>query len=651
MKKIFTLIAMALLCSYNAMAEENPCMKIVTPGASANAWDYQIDYPLTTPLENGAKYTLKMRSKASSDVSIGFWPYKNGNGGATLYTGTGTTRTDWTDGVCNFTANDDLDHIRFVFGTFGGEIYMDDVTLTKEGSDENLIGNSTFSENCNGWVKTGNIHYGRLVSETPRPDSFDAYLKVTTPAPQANAWDWCVTYKLSEALVPEGKYTLVLKSKTSEDFDCGFCPSGDGKTLYSGFKSTTDWGTRIVAFTANGPLTDITINFGKLGGNICLDDVCLYPDGTFDNLIGNSYFDDDLAGWEKPSWHASALERVYIGKFDPVVLYSTTVTPLSNLTGTDAGWASRIIYPATFQSQGTCFGDGDGSNESTHVNIDAYDKLYFSVSSPSDKGLALRLWIWDDVKRKVVTLYAHPDADFATADFTQEYEIKEAGIYSVDIRGYKYLKGIKAANKYEGQTPLVVDYASVATIGQSFAAVDEARTFSSNKILDFSEVADVEAYIATAVADGKVTMKKVEGAVPANTGLVLKQVNDKAVISIPTCGEATVNTDGNLLVATTEATNVPTGAYVLAGTGASLGWYYIGSTAANLAAGKAYLAAPVAGKKMLEFAWGDDNTTAADTVAEAKVVADKAFYTVAGVKVAQPKKGNLYIYNGKAIVF
>ena len=640
MKKIFTLIAMALLCSYNAMAEENPCMKIVTPGASANAWDYQIDYPLTTPLENGAKYTLKMRSKASSDVSIGFWPYKNGNGGATLYTGTGTTRTDWTDGVCNFTANDDLDHIRFVFGTFGGEIYMDDVTLTKEGSDENLIGNSTFSENCNGWVKTGNIHYGRLVSETPRPDSFDAYLKVTTPAPQANAWDWCVTYKLSEALVPEGKYTLVLKSKTSEDFDCGFCPSGDGKTLYSGFKSTTDWGTRIVAFTANGPLTDITINFGKLGGNICLDDVCLYPDGTFDNLIGNSYFDDDLAGWEKPSWHASALERVYIGKFDPVVLYPTSSTVIKDII-------SGSKLPQTFAVQGENWGINGTSTDGSDVS--AYESLTFSVSKGSKEGLALRVWVTDGTK--TATLYAHPAEDYETADFTQSYLIKTAGIYKVKLGSWTKVSGIKADNNY-GASAIVVDWAGASKSGETCFAVDEARTFSSDKILDFTSVTDVEAYIATSVNGSKVTMTKVEGAVPAGTGLVLKQVNDKAVISIPVTDNAKVDTSDNLLVATTTTTNVPAGSYVLAGTAETLGWYSIGSTPAQLAAGKAYLTVSTPAKGQLQMVWGDDNVTAVEVAEEASAkVADNTFYTVAGVKVAQPKKGNIYIYNGKAIRF
>lgn len=329
----------------------------------------------------------------------------------------------------------------------------------------------------------------------------------------------------------------------------------------------------------------------------------------------------------------------------PVTLYPTTTTPLTALTGTDTEWAKRIGYPKVFQSQGEVFGDGDGSNEAKHVNIEAYDKLNFSVSTPSDKGLALRVWIWDDVNGTVVTLYPHPDADFATADFTQPYEITEAGIYSVDIRGYKYLKGIKAANKYQGQTPIVVDYASVSTIGESFAAIDEARTYSANKILDFSEVTYVEAYIATACDGTTVSMKKVTGAVPANTGLVLKQASDKTVIEIPTCGEATEDVSENLLVATTTATNVPTGSYVLAGSGDDLGWYSIGANAANLAAGKAYLTVPSASSR-LRFAWNE--STGISNVNAAAKQSNVAF-NIAGQRVDANTKG-LVIINGKKFI-
>lgn len=327
---------------------------------------------------------------------------------------------------------------------------------------------------------------------------------------------------------------------------------------------------------------------------------------------------------------------------------TTVGTDIKNLTGTNTNWANTVTYPMAFQSQSTAWGDGNGDKESTHVNISDYSKLSFNVTKGSDKGLALRVWIWDGTK--VVTLYPHPDADYATADFTQAYEIKNAGVYSVNISDYTYLKGVKAANKYESQTAVTVNYAWLSN-GEKAIAVDEALTYNFDYPLDFSEVTDVEAYIATSVDGSKVTMTKVEGAVPANTGLVLKQVNDKAVISIPTCETATVDVTANKLVATTAETGVTSG-YVLAGTGETLGWYSVGSVKPTLAAGKAYLAANSAAKQ-LQFVWGEeeDTPTAVDAVVEVKTVADNAYYTIAGVKVAQPVKGNLYIHNGKKIVF
>jgi hypothetical protein len=128
------------------------------------------------------------------------------------------------------------------------------------------------------------------------------------------------------------------------------------------------------------------------------------------------------------------------------------------LTGTFADWASKVTYPKTFAVQGEAFGDGNGDKESTHVSVADYDKITFVVSQGSTQGLGLRVWMWDG--SKVVTLFAHPEADEATADYTQEYLIKEPGNYVVKFNGLADLKGVKAANNW-GADPIVVDLAYV----------------------------------------------------------------------------------------------------------------------------------------------------------------------------------------------
>ncbi len=142
---------------------------------------------------------------------------------------------------------------------------------------------------------------------------------------------------------------------------------------------------------------------------------------------------------------------------------------LKELTGTNTNWANSVTYPKTLAVQGESFGDGDGSNEATHVNIADYEKLSFVITegstggSVATDGLALRVWFWDDVKNQVVTLYAHPDSVFETADFTQRYGIAAPGIYSVNIADYKYLKGVKAENNW-GAPAIVCAYACVVDI-------------------------------------------------------------------------------------------------------------------------------------------------------------------------------------------
>lgn len=340
------------------------------------------------------------------------------------------------------------------------------------------------------------------------------------------------------------------------------------------------------------------------------------------------------------------LKNVYLEGPDrpsEIKIVTSTGVDMKSLSGTNANWSNTVVYPTSFQSQGSFWGDGDGGKESTHVEMTGYNKLSFNVSQGSDKGLGLRAWIWDG--SKVVTLFAHPDADYSTADFSQLYEIREPGVYSVNVDGYTMLKGVKAANKWEGQTPLVVDYAWLSN-GEPAYAIDEALTLSSDYPLDFSTVTDVDAYIATGIAYNKVIMKKVTGTVPANTGLVLIQKNDKAVISIPTCGEATEDVSGNLLVATTTQTEVPVGAYVLAGSEQSLGWYSVVDNIPTLPAGKCYLKAPQAGVKSLVMSF-DEETTG---IAEAEVQREDAVYhNLQGMRVSKPTTG-IFITRGKKVI-
>jgi len=446
-------------------------------------------------------------------------------------------------------------------------------------------------------------------------------------------------------------------------------PYGDGSVGYLNYADLSNASTLVVVATEGIPrlLFNRTVNEGAMGYEYPKSDTYTT---VVDNGDGSKTYTTDIAALvhaqgfahlhaiKGANWANTTVTSIQyvipkseVKIYDPIIIKTEKgVTPLTALTGyTDNDqWVNSITFPKIFQSQGQVFGNGDGSNESEHVDISDYDKITFDVKSGSNNTLGLRVWLWDETNKKVVTLFAHPEADYKTADFNAQYDINEPGLYSVNISEYKYLKGVKATNLWAGQTPIIVENAFVSKGETSLVAIDEAMTFSSSEIVDFSEVTDVKAYMVTACLGDKVNLKRVTGAVPANTGLILVPTVEKSVYTLPTCGEATEDVTWNMLVATTEETTVPSESYVLAGKGEELGWYQIPSNAEGptLAAGKAYLTVTGYGAK-LQMSFDEDEATAISTPA-VKAVKDNAYYTLQGVRVANPTKG-IYINNGKKV--
>ena len=166
------------------------------------------------------------------------------------------------------------------------------------------------------------------------------------------------------------------------------------------------------------------------------------------------------------------VEKVYLEGPDVnyIEAYRVYETPagavdLKNLTGTNTNWSNSVEYPKELAVQGAAFGDGDGSNQATHVSIDGYDYLSFVVTKASDNSAAVRVWIWDDVNNKVVTLYLYPESQYASVEnWETENRITGPGVYVVKVSGYKYLKGVKAANNWGAPS---------VTVGLAYASKGE----------------------------------------------------------------------------------------------------------------------------------------------------------------------------------
>lgn len=185
------------------------------------------------------------------------------------------------------------------------------------------------------------------------------------------------------------------------------------------------------------------------------------------------------------------------------------------------------------------------------------------------------------------------------------------------------------------------------TVGPSSYA-----TFCSPYALDFSNVTDLKAYIASGFSPstGKLVLTRVDE-VPAGEGLYL--VGDPGTYEVPS-----TTTDmmySNLLKGVTTATTIyPTEGdytnFILANGIHGIGFYTL-STSGELAAGKAYLQLPtasVSNVKAISVIFDDDDPTAIQDIEDYTTA--ESIYNLQGQKVNQPKQG-LYIVNGKKVLF
>ena len=141
---------------------DNMYIRYTTAAAGSNIWDYQANVTLPEKLEKGASYTLSMKVKASEDCDLAFWPIwnastnKNQWGGSNdvQYLDTKQVSTEWSTLTWKFEASFTHDMLQFCFGKLenGESVSMDDITLVKDETEDNLVENGDFAENATtGW--------------------------------------------------------------------------------------------------------------------------------------------------------------------------------------------------------------------------------------------------------------------------------------------------------------------------------------------------------------------------------------------------------------------------------------------------------------------------------------------------------------------
>lgn len=179
-------------------------------------------------------------------------------------------------------------------------------------------------------------------------------------------------------------------------------------------------------------------------------------------------------------------------------------------------------------------------------------------------------------------------------------------------------------------------------------------TFSSTHALDFTDVTDVRAYIATPDGTTGVNFTRVYK-VPANTGLLLVSASGGAVdaTAVPYLTDEADDVKDNVFVAVNEDTNVSTTAdgknnYILNVGSHGIGFYQAAGN--KVGAGKAYISVPTSAtvKGFITLPDNDDET-GISTVKT--TMGNDIIYNLAGLRLGHsPWRRGVLIQNGKKFI-
>ncbi len=142
----------------------NHVLVLHNPAAKANQWDYEAIVKLAQPMEKGKTYTVKAMMKADQPADFALWPRYDastnrdqwGNSADIEYWSTYNLTSDWQEYTWKRTAQYPHDVLIFAIGKLGGDVYIDDLSCTREGDSEEMIVNGDFeSDDLSNWSVLG----------------------------------------------------------------------------------------------------------------------------------------------------------------------------------------------------------------------------------------------------------------------------------------------------------------------------------------------------------------------------------------------------------------------------------------------------------------------------------------------------------------
>ena len=218
---------------------------------------------------------------------------------------------------------------------------------------------------------------------------------------------------------------------------------------------------------------------------------------------------------------------------------------------------------------------------------------------------------------------------YASTEF-RSYVNTENGVFVP-----KFYKYVAPSGTYSAYCTAIKENITVSTAGLA--------TFASDSKLDFTNVENLEAYIAK--ENGSTIELEKVNKVPAGTGVLLRALNNVTDFNVPlTAADADDVTDNLFVRGTGAAVASVDGShhnYILSKKSGVVGFYQ--ANGKTVATNRAYLQTTTDAARIdLNF----DETTAIETVKTQQ--ADGQYFNLAGQRVVNPTKG-LYIVNGKKV--
>ena len=316
--------------------------------------------------------------------------------------------------------------------------------------------------------------------------------------------------------------------------------------------------------------------------------------------------------------------------------------------------------------------DNNWSNGSQYTTIELDDNI--SVTATDDGNTAKYYtsgenWRMYQTDNSTWNVIATNDAELTSVKFT--YTVKNTGILSYNNTTYDSDSEIELSGNASGNFTVVnsgtadngqvqisaieVKYTIAATTNYFVSVVPVKVTITkagwATACIPFaSTVEGATAYYVT-VDKEKVILNKIEGTIPAETGVVLEGEEGTATFTLSTNTPESV--DGNLLVGTTEAggktfsAETGTTYYILSNGANGVGFYYDNVTQDNGASAycnqyKAVLAVPTGSGAPSFFTF--DDATAINGISSVKTSGVR--YNLNGQAVGEDYKG-IVIVNGK----